>query len=90
MYICYNEKNITSGGAIVEYRLIEKDSRVYVEGRNNNGKDSDYGLYATITGNSKLVFCGYLSEEMCIEIIDFLHMNCIHVDDDGKAYCLKY
>ena len=81
------EENITSGGAIVEYRLIEKDSRVYVEGRNE--KDSNYDLYATINESSDLIFYGDLPGKICSEIIDFLHMNCIHVHDDGKAYCLS-
>jgi len=84
------KENITSGGAIVEYRLIEKDSRVYVEGRNKNEKDSNYGLYATINESSDLIYYGDLSGKMCSEIIDFLHMNCIHVHDDGKAYRLSH
>lgn len=71
---------------MVQYRLKKTEEKIIVEVRKN--EDCHYESFAGFDENSRIIFYGDFSNEICEEIIDFLHTQCIHVDENGIAYQL--
>jgi len=70
-----------------QYRKNHQNYELYVECRNDN-KGNWYSC-AGFDEESRIIFYGNLPDEMCEEVYAFLESQCIHIDENGRAWILK-
>ena len=68
-----------------QYRINHKNDEPYVEFRNDD-KGNWYSC-ARFDEESRIIFYGDLPD-MCEEIYAFLESQCIHIDENGRAWIL--
>ena len=69
-----------------QYRINEENGKTYVQCR--NVERGDWYFCATFDEESRLIFLGDLPNLMCKEIYAFLESQCIHIDENAKAWIL--
>ena len=69
-----------------QYRMNYRNDEPCVECRNN--EKGTWYLCAGFDEESRLIFFGDLPDEMCEEIYSFLESQCIHIDENARAWIL--
>ena len=70
----------------MKYRLNNQKESICVECRKD--EKSNWWTCAWFDEESRLIFEGDLSDEMCEEIYSFLESQCIHIDENARAWVL--
>lgn len=70
----------------MQFRIKQSEKNLKVECKKEEG--DQYYICAVIDEDSRLVFYGDFSNQMCNEIENFLENECIHIDENGIAYQL--
>ena len=70
-----------------QYRMNYRNDEQYVV-QCWNDENGNWWTCAFFDEESRLIFNGYLPDEMCEEIYSFLESQCIHIDENAKAWIL--